>query len=135
MSSTDTSASQPTPSDAPSDAPADLLSGHAHTHHGEHDDVGAHDDHWTDFRYVQLAVALAVVTAIEVALSYMVDDLGKAFLPLLLILMMVKFFSVVMFFMHLKFDNKLFSLLFYMGLGLAVSVYIVTLFTFKFFSA
>jgi cytochrome c oxidase subunit 4 len=136
MSSTDTSPADPTPADTTmADAPADLVSGHAHTHHGEHDDAGAHDDHWTDFKYVQLAIALAIVTAIEVALSYMVDDIGKAFLPLLLILMLVKFFSVVMFFMHLKFDNKLFSLLFYMGLGLAVSVYIVTLFTFKFFDA
>ena len=125
MSSTDTSAADPTP--------ADLVSGHEHTHHGEHDDV--HDDHWSDLKYVKLAIALAIVTAVEVALSYMVDDLGKAFLPLLLILMLVKFFAVVMFFMHLKFDNKLFSLLFYMGLGLAVSVYVVALFTFKFFSA
>jgi cytochrome c oxidase subunit 4 len=131
MSSTDISAADP----APTDAPADLVSGHEHTHHGEHDDVGAHDDHWSDLKYVQLAIALAIVTAIEVALSYMVDDLGKAFLPLLLILMLVKFFAVVMFFMHLRFDNKLFSLLFYMGLGLAVSVYVVALFTFKFFSA
>ena len=131
MSSTDTSAADPTPADAP----ADPVSAHEHTHHGEHDDVGAHDDHWSDLKYVQLAIALAIVTAIEVALSYMVDDLGKAFLPLLLILMLVKFFAVVMFFMHLRFDNKLFSLLFYMGLGLAVSVYVVALFTFKFFSA
>jgi cytochrome c oxidase subunit 4 len=64
----------------------------------------------------------------------MVDDVGPVFLPALLILMLVKFFSVVMYFMHLKFDNGLFSLMFYMGLGLAVSVYVIALFTFKFFS-
>lgn len=111
----------------------DALTGHEHTDHTHGEAV--HGEHWTDLKYVQLALALAVVTAIEVALSYMVDDLGKAFLPLLLILMLVKFFAVVMFFMHLKFDSKLFSVLFYTGLGLAVFVYVVAMFTFKFFSS
>ena len=92
-------------------------------------------DHWTDIKFVYLALALAAITAIEVALSYMVDDLGPVFLPALLILMMVKFFSVVFYFMHLKFDNGLFGLMFYMGLGLAVTVYLIALFTFKFFSS
>ena len=93
-----------------------------------------HVDHWTDLQFVYLAIGLAVVTAIEVALSYMVDDLGAAFLPLLLILMAIKFFSVVFYFMHLKFDNRWFSILFYMGLFLAVGVYMVALFTFQFFA-
>ena len=35
--------------------------------------------------------------------------------------------------MHLRFDNKLFSALFYTGLGLAVFVYIVAMFTFHVF--
>lgn len=91
-------------------------------------------EHWTDLKFMYLAFGLAVITAVEVALSYMVDDLGALFLPLLIVLMLVKFFSVVSYFMHLKFDNKLFSLLFYMGLFLAVGVYIAALFTFKFFS-
>ncbi len=91
-------------------------------------------EHWTDLKFVYLAIGLAGITAIEVALSYMVDDLGPVFLPLLILLMMIKFFAVVSYFMHLKFDNRLFSLLFYMGLFLAVGVYIAALFTFKFFS-
>jgi cytochrome c oxidase subunit 4 len=98
----------------------------------EHDE--AHEDHWSDLSYIKLAIALAAITAIEVAISYMVDDLGPFFLPLLLGLMLIKFFSVVLFFMHLKFDNRLFSLMFYLGLGLAVVVYTVTLFAFEFFS-
>jgi cytochrome c oxidase subunit IV len=97
-------------------------------------DVDDHDtEHWSDFKYVQLFVFLVIVTAIEVALSYMVDDIGALFLPLLLILMAIKFFAVVLFFMHLKFDNRLFGLMFYMGLGLAIGVYLVALFTFRFF--
>jgi len=102
-------------------------------HATEHDET--HDeDHWSDLNYIKLALALAVITGIEVAISYMVDDLGAFFLPLLLGLMLIKFFSVVLFFMHLKFDNRLFSLMFYLGLGLAVAVYTAALFTFKFFS-
>ncbi len=104
--------------------------------HDTHDTT--HDDHehgLTDLGYVKVAIALAIITAIEVALSYMVDDLGAFFLPLLIGLMLIKFFSVVLYFMHLKFDNRLFSVMFYMGLVLAVAVYVAALLTFKFFNA
>jgi cytochrome c oxidase subunit IV len=86
----------------------------------------------TDLGYVQVAVALAIITGLEVFASYS-DWLGGAFLPILLVLMAVKFFSVVLFFMHLRFDSKIFSALFYAGLFLAVGVYIIALFTFHFF--
>jgi cytochrome c oxidase subunit 4 len=49
--------------------------------------------------------------------------------------MAVKFFTVVLFFMHIKYDAKIFGRLFYIGLGLAVFVYVVALFTFHFFSS
>ncbi|MDW3215823.1 MAG: cytochrome C oxidase subunit IV family protein [Ilumatobacteraceae bacterium] len=107
--------------------------------HGEHTVDATPDDHpgehWSDLKFVYLALGLAVITAVEVALSYMVDDLGPVFLPALLILMLVKFFAVVMYFMHLKFDNRLFSLMFYLGLGLAVTVYVIALLTFQFFNS
>ena len=54
--------------------------------------------------------------------------------PLLLIMMAIKFFAVVFYFMHLKFDNRLFGLLFYTGLFLAIGVYCAALLTFHFFS-
>ncbi len=105
-----------------------------HQHDDPHRD--GHDDHGlTDFGYVKVAIGLAIVTAIEVALSYMKDDLGKLFLPLLLALMAFKFFMVVLYFMHLKFDNRWFMLLFYMGLFLAIGVYLAALCTFKFFGS
>ncbi len=75
--------------------------------------------------------ALAFVTGIEVALYYL--DLGKAYLPILLVLMVIKFLTVVSLFMHLRFDNKIFSWLFYSGLMLALFVYIAALMTFRFF--
>jgi len=99
-----------------------------------HDDT--HEEHGlSDLGYVKIAIALALVTAIEVALSYTQDQLGALFLPLLLILMGVKFFSVVLYFMHLKFDNRLFSLMFYIGMVLAVGCYCVALASMHFFSA
>ena len=88
-------------------------------------------EHKSNSFYIRVAVALAVVTAFEVALYY--ADIGKLFMPTLLILMAIKFLTVVSLFMHLKFDNKLFSMLFYSGLLLALFVYLAALMTFRFF--
>jgi cytochrome c oxidase subunit 4 len=49
-------------------------------------------------------------------------------------MMAVKFVIVVSYFMHLKYDNKLFSWVFYAGLILALIVYGIFLATFHFFS-
>ena len=82
--------------------------------------------------YVRIAVILAAITGLEVATYYV--DFGALFLPSLLLMMAVKFVIVVSFFMHLKFDNKLFSWVFYAGLILALTVYAIFLATFHFFS-
>lgn len=81
--------------------------------------------------YIRIAAILAAITGLEVSTVYV--DFGLLFLPALLIMMAVKFIMVVSYFMHLKFDNKLFSFMFYAGLVLAVGVYAVFLATFKFF--
>jgi cytochrome c oxidase subunit IV len=99
-------------------------------------DSAVHEHHGpTDLQYVGIFAILVVITGVEVALSYLVDDIGAFFLPLLLILMAVKFLMVVSYFMHLKFDNRIFSVMFYTGLILAITVYGAFLFTFKFFSS
>ena len=82
--------------------------------------------------YVRIAAILAAITALEVSTYYV--DLGRLFLPALLIMMAVKFVIVVSYFMHLKYDNKLFSWVFYAGLILALIVYGIALATFHFFS-
>ena len=87
----------------------------------------------TDAGYIKIALILAAITGLEVSTYYV--DFGPLFMPSLMIMMVVKFVMVVSYFMHLKFDNKLFSLMFYIGLGLALFVYITTLATFKFFIA
>jgi len=104
-------------------------------------EVDAYDGHvedghrhgMTDKGYVVVALTLAVMTAFEVTLTYM-DLPGWFFLTCLFTLMTLKFVTVVSRFMHLKFDNKIFSWLFYSGLILAVGVYAAALATFKFFS-
>lgn len=98
-----------------------------------HDEHGADDHHGpTDKQFVTIFFILAAITAVEVIVSYV--DIGAFFLPVLLGLMVVKFFTVVLYFMHIKFDNKLFGRLFYIGLGLAVFVYAAALSTFQFFA-
>ncbi len=82
--------------------------------------------------YVRIAAILAAITALEVATYYV--DFGALFLPSLLIMMAVKFYIVVSFFMHLRYENKLFSWVFYAGLFLAMIVYAIFLATFHFFS-
>jgi cytochrome c oxidase subunit 4 len=73
--------------------------------------------------YVTVAVILAIITGIEVAVYY-VDILRPALAPILLVLSAIKFAMVAMFFMHLKFDNRLFSSLFVGGLLLAAALLI-----------
>ena len=93
--------------------------------------AGAHHGP-SDRQFVTIFFILAAITAVEVIVSYI--DVGAFFLPVLLGLMVVKFFTVVLYFMHIKFDNKLFGLLFYVGLVLAVVVYAAALSTFQFFA-
>ena len=83
-------------------------------------------------QYIVIALLLAVLTALEVASTEV--GLGSILIPALLIMMAVKFFIVISYFMHLKFDSKLFSLMFYLGLFGAVILYSAMLTTFHFFA-
>jgi len=94
---------------------------------------GAGHAHPSDFLYVKVAIFLAIMTAIEVALFYVEDTLGDATIPILLVLMVVKFFVVAAWFMHLKFDTRLFTRLFLAGLLLAIGVYLVFLVSMQLF--
>ena len=90
-----------------------------------------HEHGMSDAGYIKIAIILAAITALEVSTYYV--DFGPLFMPSLMIMMVVKFAMVVSYFMHLKFDSKIFTFLFYTGLGLALFVYITALATFKFF--
>lgn len=102
------------------------------TNTAEATDKGHEKEHgMSELGYVRIAIILAAITGLEVSTYYL--DFGALFLPILLIMMAIKFVMVVSYFMHLKFDNKIFSFLFYAGLVLAVGVYVAYLATFKFF--
>ena len=62
------------------------------------------------------------------------EDLGHGIIPILVILSAGKFALVAMFYMHLKYDAKLFSGFFIGGLILATTVGIALLGLFKFFA-
>ena len=86
--------------------------------------------HPTPAKYVAIALILAAVTIVEVAIVY-IDFLGGIVGPVLVILSAAKFALVAMFFMHLRFDNRLFSTMFVGGLLLAVVVLITLLALFR----
>jgi cytochrome c oxidase subunit 4 len=85
-----------------------------------------HARHPTFRQYVMVAILLFAITIIEFALIYsrvgISDDLGKAKIPLLVVLSGIKFAIVIMFYMHLKFDSRLFTAVFLAGLALAFAV-------------
>jgi cytochrome c oxidase subunit 4 len=79
-------------------------------------------------QYVQVAIALAAVTAVEVGLYY--TDLGGYWLvAILMVLAVVKFAMVAAYFMHLKFDSILLRRFFVTGIILAICVFTVYLLT------
>ena len=85
--------------------------------------------HPTDANYMVIALILAIITAGEVSLYYI--DIGKAMIPMLLVMMVLKFGIVAAYFMHLKFDSRLFRRLFISGLVLATAVYIAVMASFQ----
>ena len=95
--------------------------------------AAVHAEHKSTSYYITVALILAGLTALETSTYWI--DFGPLFMPALLIMMTIKFFMVVLLFMHLKFDNRLLGVLFYAGLGLAVFVYLIALLTFNFFGS
>ncbi len=104
-----------------------LAEAHAPGHPHEH-------PHPQTREYLVIATILTVLTAIEVAVFYIPAIKASAiFVPLLLVLSAVKFALVVMFYMHLKFDGRLFTTLFVAPLLIAGGTVIALLFLFDHF--
>jgi cytochrome c oxidase subunit IV len=88
---------------------------------------GAHETgHPGPREYVAIAVILAAITAVEVAVYY-IPFLQPIQMPIFGVLSLTKFALVAMFFMHLKFDSRFFSLVFVTGLLLACFVFLIVL--------
>ena len=71
--------------------------------------------------YIYVGVVLTVVTAVEVAAFYL-NVPGYLLVSIFIVLSVFKFVLVVMFFMHLKYDHKIFSSFFTTGVLLAMGV-------------
>jgi cytochrome c oxidase subunit IV len=94
------------------------------------DATDPHVHHPTPRDYVRIAVILFVLTAMEVSTYFL--DFGAIAVPLLIVLMLIKFVLVASWFMHLKFDTKLYGRFLYGGMILAFSLYAITLTLFAF---
>lgn len=88
--------------------------------------------HSSDRSYINIAIILAVLTALETA-TYFIPTFEENTTLLWLFLapiMILKFGMVAWYFMHLKQDSRLFTRVFAGGVALAVVVYFVVLLAF-----
>ena len=84
--------------------------------------------HPTFKQYVFIALILFVITAVEFLIIVPESMQGAPVsLAPLIILSAVKFAIVIMYYMHLRFDNKLLSIVFLSGLVLAFAAFSVVL--------
>jgi len=92
--------------------------------------VQAHRAHATTGTYLTVAAVLTVLTVFEVGAFY-IPQFKPILIPSLLTLSAAKFSLVVMFYMHLKFDHKLFRVVFLLPLLFAAGVIISLMFLFR----
>ena len=82
--------------------------------------------HPTTKQYMVIAAILFAITIVEFILIWdkvgIDDDLGLSKVPILVFLSAIKFAIVILFYMHLKFDNPFFLRVFLAGLALAFMV-------------
>ncbi|HYD54143.1 MAG TPA: cytochrome C oxidase subunit IV family protein [Gemmatimonadaceae bacterium] len=102
-----------------------------HTTHVDHTAMGIEKEHPTWGTYWKVAVFLTAITIVEVWAYYIPAWVNsRAFAPSLIIMSAVKFFTVVMYYMHLKYDHRLFRALFTGSLVIAIVTIIALLFLF-----
>ena len=111
---------------------------HHEEHHAnvDHAAMGIEHEHPTWSTYWKVALILTLITAVEVWVYYIPSFVAsRAFVPSLLIMSAVKFFIVVAFYMHLRYDHKLFRALFTAPLIIAMTTIVALLFLFGKLSA
>jgi cytochrome c oxidase subunit 4 len=94
----------------------------SHAHDSEH-------EHPSDLRYIGIALILAAITAVEIGLYYLEDQLGQLVAPSLIFLSMSKFMIVVFFFMHMKYEKPIIKRVFFVcfiGSIIVFSLYLMT---------
>lgn len=92
---------------------------------------GVEHAHPTWSTYWKVAVILTLITAVEVWVYYIPSFVAsRLFIPVMLIMSAVKFGIVVLFYMHLRYDSRLFKTLFTGPLILAITLLMALMFLF-----
>jgi cytochrome c oxidase subunit 4 len=97
----------------------------------DHASMGEVHEHPTWKQYKWVAIILTLITIVEVWVYYIPSFVASPFfVPALLIMSAVKFAIVVLFYMHLRYDHKLFKALFTGPLIIAIVTMLVLLLLF-----
>ncbi len=99
---------------------------------GSEEGRAVHTGHPTPLTYFKIAMTLVVLTLLEVFL-FLIEGLSYGIIPILAILSIGKFVLVAMYYMHLRFDHKIFNIMFISGLVLAVGVVFALMGLFRWF--
>ena len=103
--------------------------------HADHTSMGIEKEHPTWSTYWKVAVILTLITVVEVWIYYIPSFVAsRGFVPTLLLLSVVKFAIVVLFYMHLRYDHKLFRAVFTGPLIIAMVTIIGLMFLFGHFA-
>ncbi len=86
--------------------------------------------HPSSKQYVFIGAILCILTAAEVAV-YFVEALAPILFHILVVLSTVKFILVVMYYMHLKFDSRIFTGVFLLPFSLATFMVLAMVTLFK----
>jgi cytochrome c oxidase subunit 4 len=93
-----------------------------HHEHG-HAPAAAHGGgHASTKTYVNVAIVLAIITAVEVATLYIPGIPNSLLVASLIVMSVVKFVLVVGFFMHLRYDHNIMRSLFIGPLIIAICI-------------
>lgn len=88
------------------------------------------EEHKKYFTFFNVAVALILITAVEIVIIYLPIHKLIVFFSLVL-LSLVKFLAVIWWFMHLRWDRALCTILFMIGLFIATGTVTALLFLFE----
>jgi cytochrome c oxidase subunit 4 len=83
---------------------------------------------WREYKWV--ALILTLITVVEVWVYYTPFQHSPLFVPVLLVMSAVKFAIVVLFYMHLRYDHRIFKALFTGPLIIAICTIIALLLVF-----
>jgi cytochrome c oxidase subunit IV len=94
---------------------------------------GGGSGHATVKTYINVAIVLGIITALEVATLYVPGIPNFILVSSLLVMSAVKFFLVVGFFMHLRYDHPILRALFVGPLLIAIAIIVAVMALFSAF--